>query len=155
FAVARVADLGLRTIAAYLDDRFAILTRGRRTALPRHRTLSAALDWSYSLLSDDEQRMLRHLATLGGSFRAEPAIADAGSAGCERPREALSGLYEKSLLTVDMRRDAPTYYLLDTTKAYVAGVARECELTAGKAAGVHRLTRPIARPPAAGQVLLS
>ena len=122
FAAARVADLGLRTIAAHLDDRFTILTRGRRTALPRHRTLSAALDWSYSLLSDDEQRMLRHLATLEGSFRAEDAIADAGSAGCERPRGALSGLYEKSLLTVDMRQDAPFYYLLDTTRAYVASV---------------------------------
>ncbi|HLZ67563.1 MAG TPA: winged helix-turn-helix domain-containing protein [Aliidongia sp.] len=125
FAAARVADLGLRTIAAHLDDRFSILTRGRRTALPRHRTLSAALDWSYSLLSNEEQCMLRHLATLGGTFGAEHAIAAAGNAGCQSPREALSGLYEKSLLTVDMRHDTPIYYLLDTTRAYVAGVSAD------------------------------
>ena len=122
FAAARVVDLGLRDIAANLDDRFKILTRGRRTALPRHRTLSAAIDWSYSLLSDDEQRMLRHLASIGGVFTAEHAMAVGGNAGCERPPEALSGLYEKSLLTVDTRNDAPVYRLLDTTRVYLAGI---------------------------------
>jgi predicted ATPase len=120
FAAARVADLGLREIATHLDDCFAILTRGRRTALPRHRTLSAALDWSYSLLSGDEQRMLRHLATLGRSFTAEHAISSGGHAGCERPSEALADLCEKSLISVDIRNDAPIYRLLDTTRAYVA-----------------------------------
>lgn len=122
FAAARVPDLGLRQIAAHLDDRFTILTRGRRTALPRHRTLSAALDWSYSLLSNDEQQMLRHLVALGGPFTVERAMAGGVDAGCERPPEALSGLYEKSLLTVDMRNDAPVYRLLDTTRAYVASL---------------------------------
>jgi predicted ATPase/DNA-binding winged helix-turn-helix (wHTH) protein len=120
FAVARVVDLGLRDIAANLDDRFKILTRGRRTALPRHRTLSAAIDWSYSLLSDDEQRMLRNLASISGAFTAEHAIAVGGDAGCERPPEALSGLYEKSLLSVDLKNDAPIYRLLDTVRVYFA-----------------------------------
>lgn len=125
FAAARVADLGLRAIAAHLDDRFTILTRGRRTALPRHRTLSATLDWSYGLLSGDEQRMLAYLATLGDSCTAERAIAAGAAAGCEQPAEALAGVYEKSLLAVDMRNDAPVYRVLDTTRAYVAGIRRE------------------------------
>lgn len=122
FAAARVADLGLARIAAHLDDRFSILTRGRRTALPRHRTLSATIDWSFSLLSDNEQRMLRLIATFCGAFTGERAIESGGSAGCERPREALSGLYEKSLLTIDLRNGVPLYRLLDTTKAYVAAM---------------------------------
>lgn len=122
FAAARVADLGLSTIATHLDDCFAILTRGRRTALPRHRTLSATLDWGYSLLSHDEQRMLRHLTTLGRSFTAEHAIAAGSDAGCERPPEALASLYEKSLIFVDMRQGAPVYRLLDTTRTYVANI---------------------------------
>jgi predicted ATPase/DNA-binding winged helix-turn-helix (wHTH) protein len=125
FAAARVVDLGLHDIAANLDDGFKILTRGRRTALPRHRTLSAAIDWSYSLLSDDEQRMLRHLANIGGTFTAEHAMAVGGNAGCERPPEALSGLYEKSLLAVDTRNDAPVYRLLDTTRVYLAGIGAD------------------------------
>jgi predicted ATPase/DNA-binding winged helix-turn-helix (wHTH) protein len=119
FAAARVSDLGLHEIASHLDDRFAILTRGHRTALPRHRTLSAALDWSYSLLSDDEQRMLRHLASLGRSFTVDHAVASDDGAICDRPVEAISSLYEKSLLMVDIRDDVPIYHLLDTTTAYV------------------------------------
>ena len=102
FAAARVADLGLRNIVEQLDDRFAILTRGPRTALPRHRTLLATLDWSYRLLSADEQRMLRHLADHEGSFTAEHAHIAGRRAGCEQPLEALRGLYEKSLVSVDM-----------------------------------------------------
>ena len=122
-AAARVVDLGLREIAASLDDHcFAILTRGRRTALPRHRTLSAAFDWSYGLLSEDEQRMLRHLANVSGAFTSEHAIVVGGNAGCERPPEALSGLYEKSLLTVDTRNDASMYRLFDTTRVYLAAI---------------------------------
>jgi len=122
FAAARVAELGLYEIAAHLDDRFTILTRGRRTALPRHRTLSATLDWSYGLLSGDEQRILGHLAALGGSCTAGRAVASGAAAGCKQPAEALADLYEKSLLAVDMRNDAPIYRLLDTTRAYVASI---------------------------------
>ena len=122
FAAARVADLGPARIAARLDDRFAILTRGRRTALPRHRTLSAALDWSYGLLSSDEQRMLARLARLCGPFDAEQALAEGERAGCQRPNDAFLGLYEKSLISVDIRDDEPSYGLLDTTRAYVNGL---------------------------------
>lgn len=122
FAAARVADLGLREIYANLDDRFSILTRGRRTALPRHQTMSAAIQWSYSLLSVTEQNMLKHLATIDGSFTADSlhlAVIDPKGL---RSVDALSGLYEKSLITVDHRNDAPIYRLFDTTKAYVRGL---------------------------------
>jgi hypothetical protein len=69
--------------------------------------------------------MLRHLAYIGGTFTAEHAIAVGGNAGCERPPEALSGLYEKSLLAVDTRNDAPVYRLLDTTRVYLAGIGAD------------------------------
>jgi DNA-binding winged helix-turn-helix (wHTH) protein len=67
FAAARAATLGLRRIAVGLGDRFRLLTSGRRTALPRHQTLRAALDWSYELLRPDEQWLLRHLAIFPGA----------------------------------------------------------------------------------------
>jgi predicted ATPase/DNA-binding winged helix-turn-helix (wHTH) protein len=123
FAAARVADLGLREIAARLDNCFAILTRGRRTALPRHSTLAAAFDWSYSLLSEDEQRMLAHLAALGGSFTAERAIASCLDSVCERPSEAFYGLFDKSFLAVEMAIEEPMFRLLETTRTYAASMA--------------------------------
>jgi predicted ATPase/DNA-binding winged helix-turn-helix (wHTH) protein len=126
FAAARAPDLGLRGIAAHLDDRFSILTRGRRTALPRHRTLSATLDWSYSLLSDDEVRVLHTLTTLSVGFTTRQAVGAGSAVGCEDAAEVLGNLYEKSLLAVDMRGEEPVYRLLDTTRAYIAAKA-ECK----------------------------
>jgi predicted ATPase/DNA-binding winged helix-turn-helix (wHTH) protein len=123
FAAARVADLGLRKIAGHLNNCFAILTRGRRTALPRHRTLAAAFDWSYGLLSKEEQIVLSRLATLSGPFTAERAIASCVDGGCERPSEAFYGLYDKSLLTVEMTNKGPMFRLLDTTRAYVGDIS--------------------------------
>src|SRR5262249_56375392 len=74
-AAARTDELGLREIAERLHDRFSVLTRGRRTALPRHQTLAATLSWSYDLLSPDEQVMLRRLAVFRGPFTGDAAIA--------------------------------------------------------------------------------
>jgi predicted ATPase len=119
FAAGRVADLGLRNIAAHLNDCFAILTRGRRTALPRHRTLIAAFDWSYSLLSDDEKSMLSYLAAFGGSFTAAQAVSNCLDSKCKRPSEAFYSLYDKSLLTSELTSNGPTFRLLDTTRTYV------------------------------------
>jgi predicted ATPase/DNA-binding winged helix-turn-helix (wHTH) protein len=119
FAAGRVEDLGLRNIAAHLNDCFAILTRGRRTALPRHRTLIAAFDWSYDLLSDDEKSMLSYLAALGGSFTAAQVVARCLDRTCERPSDAFYSLYDKSLLTLDITSDEPSFRLLDTTRTYV------------------------------------
>ncbi|MGJ5131962.1 MULTISPECIES: ATP-binding protein [unclassified Bradyrhizobium] len=123
-AAARVAELGLREIASRLDNRFTILTKGRRTALPRHRTLAAAFDWSYGLLSDQEQRMLVHLAALRGSFTAERAIASCGGSAGQLPAEVFYSLLDKSFLAVERAGDAPMFRLLETTRAYAANVAR-------------------------------
>src|SRR5205823_4381964 len=61
-AAARAAALGVEGIASHLDDRFHLLSSGRRTALPRHQTLRATLDWSYELLSEAERVVLRRLS---------------------------------------------------------------------------------------------
>ena len=80
FAAARAAFVGTEQVAAGLRDRFVLLTSGRRTAIPRHRTLRAALDWSYQLLSKEEQRLLRHLAIFPAGFTFEAAEAVGGRA---------------------------------------------------------------------------
>src|SRR5258707_1228165 len=75
FAAARTAVLSVQLVAAGLHDRFALLTVGRRTALPRHRTLRATLDWSHELLPDAERRLLRRLAVFPGGFTIDAAAA--------------------------------------------------------------------------------
>src|SRR5882762_1901377 len=72
-AAARTATLGLEGLAARLDDRFRLLTGGHRTALPRHQTLRATLDWSYELLSERERVVLQRLSVFAGSFGLEAA----------------------------------------------------------------------------------
>jgi predicted ATPase len=74
-AAARVGVFSVRDLAAHLDDRFRLLTAGRRTALPRHQTLGAALDWSYQLLPEEECAVLRRLSVFAGDFPLEAAVA--------------------------------------------------------------------------------
>src|SRR6202044_2123153 len=68
FSPARAAVLSVEGVAAGLHDRFALLTAGRRTALPRQRTLRATLDWSHELLPETERRLLRRLSVFAGGF---------------------------------------------------------------------------------------
>lgn len=121
-AAARTDLFSLRQLAARLDDRFQILTRGRRSALPRHQTLQATLDWSYRLLAPTEQRLLRRLSVFPNPFGLEAAEAVAWR---DEPEphlflEALSNLVAKSMLSVDIGGDAPIYRLLETTRAFAA-----------------------------------
>ena len=118
-AVARISDLGILGIATHLDDCLSILTRGRRTAPLRHRALAASFDWSYGLLSADEQFLLQYLATIDGPFTTEHAIAGARRAGCSQPLTTLGSLYEKSLLSIDTNSETLQYCLFNTTRAYV------------------------------------
>src|SRR6202035_1908302 len=74
-AAASAAALGIAQVSAGLRDRFALLTRGRRTALPRQRTLRATLDWSHELLPETERRLLRRLAVLAGGVTVDSAGA--------------------------------------------------------------------------------
>jgi predicted ATPase/DNA-binding winged helix-turn-helix (wHTH) protein len=117
-AAARVGVHGVRGTAALLDKQFRLRWRGRRTALPRHQTLSATLDWSYNLLSPTEQLVLRRLAVFVGGFSLEAALdVVAESLGPAELTETLATLVDKSLVTSD-RTTATRYRLLDTTRTY-------------------------------------
>jgi len=117
FAAARAAALGPEEIAAHLDDRFALLTGGRRTALPRHQTLQATLDWSYRLLPEAEQRLLGHLAIFPAGFTLEAAAAVLGDTD-SHVALGISSLVSKSLVTLDGPETAPRWRLLETIRAY-------------------------------------
>ena len=134
-AAAGVERLGVRGVAAHLRDRLSLLTRGRRTALPRHQTLRAALDWSYGLLTPSEQAMLRHLSVFRGRFTLESALAvcsapEAQAAGASA--DDLFNLMAKSLLSSDIGGEAVQYWLLETTRQYaselLAASGEEAEL---------------------------
>ena len=120
--------LGFEQVAAGLRDRFALLTGGRRTALPRHRTLRATLDWSYELLPEAERRLLRRLAVFPGGFTLDAAAAvmeDAGldaAIGDRRHRE--SCLEITGGAGPDIRRQR--WSLLETIRAYALEKLAEC-----------------------------
>ncbi|WP_246724713.1 ATP-binding protein [Rhizobium phaseoli] len=112
---------GTRGIAELLNDRLRLLTGGRRTALPRHQTLAAMIDWSYGALPSVEQEVLRRLAVFSGVFDREAAAAVAF--GAEASEDDVPGLLArlvaKSLVAVDAQGKAARYRLLDTTRAFV------------------------------------
>src|SRR5262249_59681379 len=113
---------GIAGIASLLDSRFSLLWQGRRTAIPRHQTLSAALAWSYDLLSATESATLRGLSVFVGSFTLEAAVAIAASQGVIEPDavEALSNLLSKSLIATSPTERRLRYRLFDTTRPFVA-----------------------------------
>ena len=119
FAAARAAFVGTEQVAAGLRNRFALLTSGRRTAIPRHRTLRAALDWSYELLSEEEQRLLRRLAVFpaGFTFEAAEAVGVIGRSG-QSIVEELSSLVSKSLCERVNSTPPMRWRLLETIRAY-------------------------------------
>jgi predicted ATPase/DNA-binding winged helix-turn-helix (wHTH) protein len=117
-AASRVAAHGVQATASLLNDQFRLLWRGRRTALPRHQTLSATLDWSYNLLSEAERRTLRRLAVFVGAFSLETAQHVVGeNLDSAEVTETLATLVEKSLVTLGATATM-RYRLLDTTRAY-------------------------------------
>ena len=104
FAAARAATLRVEPVAAALRDRFALLTSGRRTALPRHRTLRATLDWSYDLLTNSERLLLQRLAVFSGGFSLAAARAVAGRAEVSEAEiaDGVANLVAKSMVTPDI-----------------------------------------------------
>jgi predicted ATPase len=119
-AAPRAATLGIDELAARLDDRFQLLTDGRRTALPRQQTLRATLDWSYELLAEPERVVLRRLAVFAGAFNQEAASTVVASPDISSPDvvEGLFGLLAKSLVSAEIGGPIAGYRLLDTTRAY-------------------------------------
>jgi predicted ATPase/DNA-binding winged helix-turn-helix (wHTH) protein len=120
-AAGRVGVHGIKGIASLLDSPCRLLWHGRRTASPRHRTLSAMLDWSYNLLPESERMVLRRLSVFVGAFSLEAAQFVAARDILEREQvaEAVAGLVTKSLVAVETSRTGTLYRLLDTTRAYV------------------------------------
>ena len=120
FAATRAAALGLRHVAARLDDRFGFLTNGRRTALPRHQTLRATLDWSYELLTPLEQHILRRLAVFHGGFTLEAAeaVAEDPANTASVIEDIVGDLATKSLVQLDGPGHAGRWRMLETIRAY-------------------------------------
>ncbi|HEU5284122.1 MAG TPA: winged helix-turn-helix domain-containing protein [Burkholderiales bacterium] len=118
-AAARTAALGVEGLAARLDDRFRLLTGGHRTALPRHQTLRATLDWSHELLPEPERVVLRRLAVFAGGITLESASAVAAQADISPADvvDSVVNLVAKSLLTA-VGSAIAQYRLLETTRAY-------------------------------------
>jgi predicted ATPase len=119
-AAARTSALGIEELAVRLNDRFNLLTSGRRTALPRHQTLRATLDWSFGLLGEPERVILRRLAIFAGPFNLDAATAVAASAelAASDAIEGLLSLVAKSLTVAEVEGTVTRYRLLDTTRAY-------------------------------------
>ncbi|MGW4194749.1 BTAD domain-containing putative transcriptional regulator [Streptomyces sp. NPDC005004] len=120
-AAARLRTMSVDQLAGGLDDRFRLLTGGSRTALPRHKTLRAAVDWSWELLSDAERAVLRRLAVFSGGASLEAAERVCAGPGEEVAREEvfelLTALTEKSLLRAE-GDGAPRYRMTGTIKEY-------------------------------------
>jgi predicted ATPase/DNA-binding winged helix-turn-helix (wHTH) protein len=119
-AAARIAGFGIVGVATRLDDRFRLLTSGHRTALPRHQTMHATLDWSHDLLSETERVVLRRLAVFAGVFTLEAASAVAASPDipAQEVVDCVASLVAKSLVSTDVAGAIVHYRLLETTRAY-------------------------------------
>jgi predicted ATPase len=120
-AAARVRVFAPAQIAEGLSERFALLTGGVRTAIPRQQTLEGSVEWSHDLLTENERVVLRRLAVFAGSFSFDAAQQVAAGKGAERYRvvDVLAQLVDKSLVVVDAddEREA-RYRLLETVRAY-------------------------------------
>ena len=119
-AAARLRSLTPGQVASRLDDRFSLLTAGSRTALPRHQTLRAIVDWSWDLLDERERTVLRRLSVFSGG--ATPAAAEevCGTAGARAGLiDVIASLVDKSLVTATGEAEV-RYRLLETVRAYAA-----------------------------------
>ncbi|MFJ8584718.1 AfsR/SARP family transcriptional regulator [Streptomyces sp. NPDC093595] len=132
-AAACLRGLPLAAVAARLDDRFRLLTRGSRAALPRHRTLRAVVAWSWELLEPRERTLLERLTAVPGGFTEDAAAAVGGLDG--EVTDLLAALVDKSLLHLAGTADPaePRYAMAETIRAY----GRE-RLAAGEGPGPSR-----------------
>jgi predicted ATPase/DNA-binding CsgD family transcriptional regulator len=136
-AAALVGGLGLAQIVARLDDRFRLLTTGRRTAPARHRTLRAVVDWSHDLLGAPERALFRRLSVFAGGWTLEAAEAVCGGGGLDRGAvlETLLALVDRSLVIADVAdEDGARYRMLETLRQY----GREQLAASGEASELRR-----------------
>ena len=119
-AARRIEAFGVRGLADLLDDRLWLLAGGRRTATSRHQTLIATLDWSYSLLTESEQIVLRRLAVFSASFTLDLArrVVVDDEVTESSFVDGVANLVAKSLVSADTNDVVVRYRTLDTTRAY-------------------------------------
>ena len=134
-AAPRLKVLKPEVLLARLDDQLHLLTAGSRMAVPRQQTLRAAIEWSYALLSEAEQAMLRRLGVFAGSFTLEAVAAVATGAPVEESDvfDVLAGLVDKSLVVSLASAGENRYRLLESTRAFALE-----KLTAGRYAELAR-----------------
>ncbi len=132
----QVPKYGLEETSNLLDGKLALLMKGRRTAIPRHQTLKATVEWSYQLLDEAQKRLLQRLSIFVGPFGLRDAEVVGGGGAADEPDvlTSLEALIEKSLVMVQREAGTVRYRLLDSTKAYAGE-----KLTAG--GEVRSLTR--------------
>ena len=120
-AAARVRSLSVEDIDGKLDERFRLLTRGSRTAVPRQQTLRGAIDWSYDLLSEQERRLLARLSVFSGGWTLDAAekVCAGGDVFEWEMLDLLASLVDKSLAFLDMAA-ASRYRLSETIRQYGA-----------------------------------
>ena len=122
-AAARLGSLSVPEVSSRLDQRFRLLTRGSRTALPRHQTLRGLIDWSYDLLNSGEQLVLDRLSVFAGGWTLEAAeaVASRGDTADWQVLDHLAALVDKSLVQAEEGHDGLTRYrLLETVRDYAA-----------------------------------
>ena len=121
-AAARLGSLSVSEINARLDQRFRLLTTGNRTALPRHQTLRALIDWSYDLLSSEEQIVFDRLSVFAGGWTldAAEAVASGGDVAEWQVLDLLAALVGKSLVQAEVIHGSTRYRLLETVRHYAA-----------------------------------
>ena len=119
-AAARLRVLTLDQIASRLDDRFSLLASGSRTAMPRHQTLRATVDWSYDLCSESERVVWRRISIFANGFTldAAEAIVGDGSVPQSQVLDLLGALVDRSLVVTDVSKDVARYRLLSSIQEY-------------------------------------
>ena len=123
-AAARLRMLKPAEMSQRLEKIFKLLATGSRSVLPRHQTLRATIDWSFSLLAPEEQTLLRRLSVFVDGWKLDGAVAVAGAG--DAPLEAdevfdlLSALVDKSLVVADTSGPTTRYRMLETTRQYAA-----------------------------------
>jgi predicted ATPase/DNA-binding SARP family transcriptional activator len=152
-AAARLRALSTEEVAARLADRFRLLTGGRRTATPRHRTLRAVVEWSWDLLSDVEREVAEHVGVFASGATPEavaavcPSWVGVGGAGGEADVvDVLQALVDKSLLVADRTPTGTRFRMLETLREYgTEQLAERGLLTAARAAHAAYFARLVAR----------
>jgi predicted ATPase len=126
-AAPRLAAMSVEELSQRLDHRFALLTGGSRTALPRHRTLRSTIDWSYDLLTDVEQAMLRRVAVFAGGWTLAAAEHVCTGDGIEESDTIglLTSLADKNLILTEEHEGTTRYRMLETIRQYALDRLRE------------------------------